>query len=113
MRTIGKILWSDWFPIALGVIILVVMTRALGGANESNILAAIANDYKTDSNQAEIWTAPDIVRLNDEPDAELLRYGRELIANTSKYFGPAGIVAPIANGLNCQNCHLDAGTRPF
>lgn len=40
-------------------------------------------------------------------------YGRELIAHTSRYLGPSGIVQATTNGLNCQNCHLDAGTRPY
>lgn len=44
---------------------------------------------------------------------ELVRYGRELIRNTAFYLGPQGIVAQQTNGMNCQNCHLDAGTRPW
>jgi thiosulfate dehydrogenase len=43
----------------------------------------------------------------------LTRYGRELIENTSYYFGPKGTVIPITNGMNCQNCHLDGGTLPW
>jgi thiosulfate dehydrogenase len=43
----------------------------------------------------------------------LIRYGRELIANTSYYLGPKGKVAAITNGMNCQNCHLDAGTKSW
>jgi len=44
---------------------------------------------------------------------KLIYYGYQLISNTSYYLGPHGKIAQIANGLNCQNCHLDAGTRPF
>jgi len=33
--------------------------------------------------------------------------------HTSKYLGPNGTVMQISNGMNCQNCHLDAGTRPW
>ena len=44
---------------------------------------------------------------------ELVRYGRELIRNTAFYLGPNGIVAQQTNGMNCQNCHLDAGSRPW
>lgn len=44
---------------------------------------------------------------------ELVRYGRELIRNTAFYLGPQGIIAQQTNGMNCQNCHLDAGTRPW
>ncbi|HET6721550.1 MAG TPA: c-type cytochrome [Chitinophagaceae bacterium] len=43
----------------------------------------------------------------------LARYGHELIANTSYYLGPNGIVAQITNGMNCQNCHLNGGTVPW
>lgn len=38
-------------------------------------------------------------------------YGKELIIHTSKYLGPHGTVAQITNGLNCGNCHMDAGTK--
>lgn len=43
----------------------------------------------------------------------LANYGYELISNTAYYLGPKGTVAPISNGMNCQNCHLAAGTVPF
>ena len=42
-----------------------------------------------------------------------IRYGYELVANTSKYLGPKGKIAYLTNGMNCQNCHLKAGTRPW
>ena len=44
---------------------------------------------------------------------KLIRYGRSLISNTSFYFGPHGTLGHFTNGINCQNCHLDAGTKPF
>ena len=44
---------------------------------------------------------------------ELVRYGRDLIRNTAYYLGPQGTVAHQTNGMNCQNCHLDAGTKPW
>ncbi len=44
---------------------------------------------------------------------ELVRYGRELIRNTAFYLGPKGIVAQQTNGMNCQNCHLEAGAKPW
>ena len=42
-----------------------------------------------------------------------IQYGKELILHTSKYFGPNGSISPTSNGMNCNNCHLDAGTRDF
>ena len=43
----------------------------------------------------------------------LIRYGYELIAHTAKYLGPKGTVQQTTNGMNCQNCHLEAGTKPW
>ena len=62
-----------------------------------------------------LWTGADTARLIhlDEEQRDLVRYGRELIANTSAYLGPKGTVRQRTNGMNCQNCHLDAGTRPW
>lgn len=62
---------------------------------------------------AKIFEAPDPLSIKEEDAAELIQYGRDLIARTADYLGPEGIVKPISNGMNCQNCHLDAGTKPF
>jgi thiosulfate dehydrogenase len=43
----------------------------------------------------------------------MIRYGADLIAHTANYFGPRGSIAQISNGMNCQNCHLQGGTRVF
>lgn len=60
-----------------------------------------------------MWTAPDWTSVDDEPNANEIKYGRELIANTAEYLGPQGKVRKMSNGLNCQNCHLQAGTVPL
>lgn len=59
------------------------------------------------------WKAPDTTLIRLERDSALIRYGRNLIAKTSFYLGPKGTIANISNGMNCQNCHLNAGTVPF
>ncbi len=60
------------------------------------------------------WQAPDTVTLAGDANRELILYGRELIVHTALYFGPKGSVKVQAtNGMNCQNCHLDAGTKVF
>ncbi len=59
------------------------------------------------------WNAPDTVDVNKKPNAELIRYGRELVANTAYYFGPKGKIFHLSNGMNCQNCHLNAGAKPY
>jgi len=60
-----------------------------------------------------LWKAPDWNEVAEEPNAEQIQYGRELIAHTSEYLGPEGKVLQISNGMNCQNCHLEAGTVPL
>jgi thiosulfate dehydrogenase len=60
-----------------------------------------------------IWIAPDTNSIPATSEGALIKYGRSLIANTAFYFGPKGIIAHSSNGMNCQNCHLDAGTKPW
>jgi len=56
------------------------------------------------------WAAPDINSITDSNLKKQVEYGKELVAHTSKYFGPNGSVLKMSNGMNCQNCHLQAGT---
>lgn len=64
--------------------------------------------------KSNLWHAPDPATLETAPNKDELLYGRELVAHTAQFFGPAGKLKKGAtNSLNCQNCHLDAGTRPF
>lgn len=61
-----------------------------------------------------VWQAPDWKAVGQAPQAELILYGRDLIAHTTDYFGGQGLVRPGSiNELNCQNCHLGAGAKPF
>lgn len=77
---------------------------------------AIENIKKTALAQfdtAKIWEAPDPLSIKQEEEAKLIQYGRDLIAHTADYLGPEGIVKPISNGMNCQNCHLDGASKAF
>lgn len=70
---------------------------------------------KIDTNFVQVWTAPAewrIMKLEPE-EQKLVKYGKELIAHTSEYLGPKGSIKQISNGMNCQNCHLNAGTQPW
>jgi thiosulfate dehydrogenase len=60
-----------------------------------------------------LWQAPNIATAPNNEEGKLIRYGHDLVANTAKYIGPKGSVAALSNGMNCQNCHLDAGTKPW
>ena len=57
------------------------------------------------------WVKPDISSLGNSENDKQIKYGRDLIANTASYLRPNGSVKHISNGMNCQNCHLDAGTK--
>jgi len=63
----------------------------------------------TRPSKPEYWVAPAM----NETIGDEVKYGRELIAQTALYLGPKGKVAKLSNGMNCQNCHLDAGTKPW
>src|SRR6476646_8866634 len=54
------------------------------------------------------WKAPAETEIPEGERGVLIRYGKDLIAHTAKYYGKKGIIAPITNGMNCQNCHLEA-----
>lgn len=71
------------------------------------------NSKATSGSISKSWEVPDIKLIPDNDSAKLITYGRELIRNTSYYLGPKGSVRIMSNGMNCQNCHLDAGTKYF
>lgn len=62
------------------------------------------------------WSVPDIDALPDDPWGRTVRHGRDLIAQTAAVIGPE-VANPArrlsGNNLNCQSCHLQAGTQQF
>ncbi|WP_245574489.1 c-type cytochrome [Hugenholtzia roseola] len=71
-----------------------------------------ANAAAHASTQGGFWQAPELSTAAPDLKAQI-EYGRDLIVHTAKYLGPKGSVLQISNGMNCQNCHLDAGTKIF
>lgn len=59
------------------------------------------------------WQPPPISTLPPGEKGATILYGQNLIRETARYLGPKGSVLQITNGMNCQNCHLQAGTRPL
>ncbi|MBA3899441.1 MAG: c-type cytochrome [Bacteroidetes bacterium] len=56
----------------------------------------------------------DFSTIKDDDMGASIRYGKELIENTAYFIGPKGVAGNyLGNKMNCQNCHLDAGTKPF
>lgn len=96
---------EHWFAYLLGVIILAVILKDLS-----------FNDHDKEDifiPKRQISIVPSIYELSDSEADNLIRYGKQLIDSTSRYFGPNGIVAPITNRLNCQNCHRESGTKLY
>lgn len=57
---------------------------------------------------------PDTSTIPHDQFGDAVRYGRELLLHTAQYLGPNGTVGHyLGNKMNCTNCHLDAGTRPY
>ena len=111
ITAINKLILIIIILVAALVTIPVVLYIKSKPANpkEENATAPVvtAEEKKNTSNY---WIAPDISSITDTKQKELAEYGKELIAHTAKYLGPNGSVLKISNGLNCQNCHLQAGT---
>jgi thiosulfate dehydrogenase len=62
------------------------------------------------------WAPPDIATVGEDPLGKLVKYGRTLVADTANQIGPT-VSDPArrfsGNNLNCQSCHLQAGTQPY
>lgn len=113
--------WAGrYYLLKIGLILISAALISLIGYQLWIIQQAKNMDYqaiheliKKSYDTAKVWQAPDLQYVEIEKDKELILYGRQLISNTSDYLGPKGIVRHMSNGMNCQNCHLDAGTKPF
>lgn len=81
------------------------------GINSDSLNTHVANQIADLFEQD--WIAPDTASIPEDETGSLIHYGRELVANTGAYFGPRGKVNHFANGMNCQNCHPDAGTKLY
>ncbi len=81
-------------------------------ADRALIDSAAPVNHPSLDESTDLWVAADIANAPAGKKAQL-EYGKELIVNTAKYLGPKGSVAHLSNGMNCQNCHLNAGTQPY
>ncbi|MDX2171845.1 MAG: c-type cytochrome [Bacteroidota bacterium] len=74
---------------------------------------SISKKTSIDSIEA-IWQVPDTSTIPQNEFGDAVRYGRDLIVNTAYYIGPEGKVSKnLGNKMNCTNCHLEAGTKPY
>ena len=57
-----------------------------------------------------------IAALGPGAENDLIRYGHELVVDTPRFIGKSAEDPAMAfggNDLSCQNCHLNAGLKPF
>lgn len=106
-----KILEKSVILIFTVVILLFSIFIFLVATTKSNKTSVEVND--TPFKIVNFWYAPDFNAIKNDSIKAQITYGRELISHTAKYLGPNGSVLKISNGMNCQNCHLDAGTRIY
>lgn len=68
----------------------------------------------TNSDTTTYWKPAPEESLEKEVNKELVLYGKDIIVHTSDYYGTGGkVFKSSTNGMNCQNCHLEAGTKTF
>lgn len=102
--------------IITGLIIsfIVYVTENKNSLLNENATGVSANAPVSSAQTVNYWNAPDTGSLNQSSSKELVLYGKDIISHTAHYFGPNGIVQKnSSNGLNCQNCHLNAGTQVY
>ncbi len=79
-------------------------------SNKSKIEVIDSSSYSEDT----VRVAPAISSIPNDEFGELVRYGKYLVENTAIMLGPEGKKGKyLGNKMNCTNCHLDAGTRPY
>jgi len=102
----GNLVKTHWLPMALFTGIIVYCTWAWTAGDRTPWVATLLSP-----NSDSQWQAPSLHldRILQGEERQLVLYGEELIAHTARYLGPRGSVAPLSNGMNCQNCHLAAG----
>jgi thiosulfate dehydrogenase len=106
----NKYLKEDWPMYLIFLIVALVITREIIMSKTDDLSEVVAEEQPED-----YWIAPSLYTDNTTTGEQrkMIIYGQDIITNTASYFGPHGSVNRITNGMNCQNCHLNAGTKPW
>lgn len=106
---------SNWLPLIIGIVIIItIVNKSFTAYHQNNISEKAFAAYVAAEPVDTVWRGWNKWSIPTNNDSgKLIYYGHELIANTSYYLGPKGIIAHTTNGMNCQNCHLDGGTIPY
>lgn len=113
IRLIGLIIGLVIVIVGL-TISFVIYSGSAGKKSDQNSNGTQVRTTASKADYPEYWQAPDESELETNPEKSIILYGKDLIVHTSEYFGKEGkIKRNASNGLNCQNCHLDAGTKVY
>ena len=106
--------------VLVGLVFYIAFKPDFSSSDDVELLAADETDPAAEEtvipamdNATDLWSAPSWSTIPKGEKGELIQYGKELIAHTAEFFGPNGSVKHLSNGLNCQNCHLEAGTKQW
>jgi thiosulfate dehydrogenase len=98
-------------PALAWLIAAIAVSAAIGVGTTNQVAAAdIAQVNLTE------WTPPDIKSVGDDALGKLIKYGYALMTDTANEIGPQAkdpAKRYSGNNLNCESCHLKAGTQPY
>lgn len=98
----------------LKILIIFAVFCVLCGAACNNTEPVKEPQKETTIKDSSAFTPPDTSKIPHDDFGDMVRYGRDLVVNTAYYLGPNGTKGKyLGNKMNCTNCHLDAGTRPY
>jgi len=93
------------------LIIILNPNRSSQNAATADTLAPETESTKVENSKW--WSPLSLESITNPEQRKIVEYGKNIIAHTATYFGPKGSISQGTNGLNCQNCHLSAGTVVF
>lgn len=108
-----KYLMTFIFALSILVIVLLLHEAGILTFKLPTKTVTVREDKLPEVKQDDFWHPMQVESIQNADQKALVTYGKELIQNTSTYFGPKGSISSISNGMNCQNCHLNAGTAVF
>jgi thiosulfate dehydrogenase len=95
-------------------IIAMALIVVVSACNNSTPIEVVKPANVAAAPDSGVYVPPDTSTIPHDQFGDMVRYGRDLIVNTAYYLGPNGTVGHyLGNKMNCANCHIDAGTRPF
>ena len=118
-RVSGTAFWSLIVAYIVFILLIIAVVEIGNNVNRNESITSFDNAaYEKHQERLALmseldsyWQIPELQTVKNDSLRKLIKYGKDLINHTSKYLGPNGSVKQLSNGMNCQNCHLDGGTK--